>query len=488
MLILKKTKPIIITAALPYANFYLHLGHLYSTFLPADILNRALKKKKYKVKFVSGSDCFGTPVVITAIKQKTTNKKIVNYFHIANLKSLSKLDIHLDVFDKTDSKKHINFVLNFFKEQNYILKQQRISSNYCQFDKLFLPERLTTYFCDTCKKNIEEELVKTHNHSLLKFCTICEREIINKEHEIVNMLFTKKNMNYFLKHVKYSHTTKQLIDNFYIKQKSWKSIVRQMNWGVKSPFKNMVFYVWFEALLSYISFVGKKEWCESYKIQFFGKDNLFFHTYMTANIYQKLNLFPNEIISNFFLKGKQKFSKSSGYGIFLNNLNEKLTSPLRLYLLHIINTHDDAIFEKQDFVIYIKNIYINQIINTFQRINYILRKNGIIIYDTFQNKSIDLIINKNYTESYKELINNIKDIGSFIQTFKLWENKKLDDISLLISKLFVIYETLTIFTPSLAKKLSNYFVFNNGRFKIKKNIKQFIDYQDLINLANDKII
>jgi methionyl-tRNA synthetase len=209
---------------------------------------------------------------------------------------------------------------------------------------------------------------------------------------------------------------------------------------------------------------------------------------MLSNIYKYKILMPNEIHTSCFLNGVKKFSKSSEYGIFLYNLNKQLISPLRLYLIHINNTHDDALFDKEHFKVYVKNIYINQIINTFQRIYNLIKKDGIIIFDTKPNYIIELIIT-NHINGYHEFLNKIKDVGTYIQLNKLWEEKDVIKKSILAAKLYNIYQILTIFTPTLSQIITKYFNFNAGYLKIKKRLpkKGIINYLALIDLIDDEI-
>ena len=133
----------IITSALPYANGEIHLGHVASTYLPADITTRFLKQKGVEAYYICASDDFGTPILIQAEREKKSPQEYVEYWNKRDYEDFTAFDIDFDFFYKTSSKENIEFVQDVFKklyDAGHIYEKDIIQF-YCNIDKKFLPDR-----------------------------------------------------------------------------------------------------------------------------------------------------------------------------------------------------------------------------------------------------------------------------------------------------------------------------------------------------------
>ena len=143
---------IVVTCGLPYANGEVHLGHICSTYLPADILVRFLRLKGNEVVFVCATDDFGTPILIEAEKKGKTPEEFVAYWNQVDKKDFNDLGISFDIFYKTSSHENIELTQHFFKElhkKGYIFKQL-VWQSYCEKCKKVLPDRYVRGTCPYC--------------------------------------------------------------------------------------------------------------------------------------------------------------------------------------------------------------------------------------------------------------------------------------------------------------------------------------------------
>jgi len=145
----EKNKPIVITTALPYANGEIHIGHISSTYLPADIFTRFLRISNEEVFHVGASDDFGTPILIRAEKENKTPKKFVDYWNKRDLEDFNAIGIFFDKFYKTSSIENQKFVQDVFNKLriNGHIYEKEVIQFYCDFDKKFLPDRYVIGIC-----------------------------------------------------------------------------------------------------------------------------------------------------------------------------------------------------------------------------------------------------------------------------------------------------------------------------------------------------
>src|SRR3989304_2585146 len=143
----------VVTAALPYSNGEIHLGHVVSTYLPADVFARFLRLNKKKVIFACGTDDYGVPVLIKAEQEKKNPAEYVEHWWEKDKKDFADLGISFDIFSKTHSPENIELVQEFFRAINkkgWIFTQE-IEQFYCRKDKKFLPDRYVKGTCPFCQ-------------------------------------------------------------------------------------------------------------------------------------------------------------------------------------------------------------------------------------------------------------------------------------------------------------------------------------------------
>lgn len=295
-----------ITAALPYANGPVHIGHLAGVYIPADVYARFNRRLGKDVAFICGSDEHGIPITIRAKKEAVTPQDIVDKYHEIIKKSFSDLGISFDEYSRTTSKRHHDVSQDFFKTlYNKGKFTEEISEQY--FDEQaneFLADR---YIVGTCPNCGNENAYGDQCESCGS--TLSPSELINPKSMLSgNIPILKETKNWYLPLNEYEDFLNEWIieghkndwkPNVYGQVKSWltdglkpRAMTRDLNWGVPVPLPNAdgkVLYVWFDAPIGYISFT--QEWAEksgknwkdywqnenSDLVHFIGKDNIVFH-------------------------------------------------------------------------------------------------------------------------------------------------------------------------------------------------------------------
>jgi len=436
---MKKEKRLI-TAALPYVNNIPHLGNIVGSHLPADIFARYSRLNNYDALFIGGTDEHGTPIEVAAIKNKTTPQKLSDFYYKKHKEIYDWFNLSYDNFSRTSREIHHKTVQEFLKKvyDNGYIKEDYLETPYCKNCKLNLADRYIEGTCPICgNDNARGDQCEKCSNVLdpiqLKnpYCVICKKSDV--EFQKINHLFLDltKLSNKLEKWIKKSNSWRPQVRSIAL---GWikeglkpRCISRNLKWGVKIPFKgfeNLVFYVWAEAAIGYIS--STKEWDnikwedywknkESKIYNFIGKDNIPFHTL----------LFPGELIANggytlpynvvglqYLNYEKGKFSKSKGHGVFCENLiNINLDVDYwRFYLTFIIPETSDTEFLWKSFQ---------------ERINKELVGN----FGNFINRTLSFIYNKNNSEVkkinvkdkefVKKIKNNIKEIINLFEDVEL---------------------------------------------------------------------
>lgn len=296
----------LITAALPYANGPVHIGHLAGVYIPADVYARFQRRAGKEVAFICGSDEHGIPITIRAKKENVSPQDIVDKYHEVIKKSFSELGISFDEYSRTTSKKHHEVSQDFFTTlYNKGKFSEETSEQY--FDAQageFLADR---YIVGTCPKCGNENAYGDQCEKCGS--TLSPSELINPKSMLSgNVPVLKETKNWYLPLNDYEDFLNEWIieghkndwkPNVYGQVKSWltdglkpRAMTRDLNWGVPVPLPNAegkVLYVWFDAPIGYISFT--QEWAEkngknwkdywqndnSDLIHFIGKDNIVFH-------------------------------------------------------------------------------------------------------------------------------------------------------------------------------------------------------------------
>jgi methionyl-tRNA synthetase len=342
-----------ITAALPYANGPVHIGHLAGVYIPADIYARYRRSSGDDVLFVCGTDEHGVPITIRAAKEGVTPQDVVDKYHGIISKSFNDLGITFDVFSRTSSQTHKETASEFFKKLE--AEGKFISKTSEQFfdpeANQFLADR---YIVGTCPKCGNEEAYGDQCEKCGS--TLSSDELINPKSALSDATPIKKETSHwYLPLDQYEDFLKQWIleenknwkPNVYGQCKSWidqglqpRAVTRDLDWGVPVPVENgegKVLYVWFDAPIGYIS--ATKEWAtqsgnnwedywkegQSELVHFIGKDNIVFHCIIfpaMLKAHGELSL-PTNVPANEFLnlEGK-KLSTSKNWAVWLHEYLE----------------------------------------------------------------------------------------------------------------------------------------------------------------------
>ncbi|MEM2094290.1 MAG: methionine--tRNA ligase [Candidatus Bathyarchaeia archaeon] len=379
---LELVRKTIVTAALPYANYNLHLGHLRSTYLPADIYVRYLRLKGERVIYICATDEHGTPITIMAEREGKTPKEIVDKYHMSDLEDLSSMGCSFDFFGRTTFPVHYELTQEFFlklKDKGYIYEGQ-IEQLYCSKEGRFLPDRFVEGLCPYCNGAARGDLCESCGRYLkpteLKEprCAICGQT--PELRETKHWFFRLSAFSDFLKgwienNEGLSANVKNYALNWIRDGLSDWCITRDMDWGVPVPLdgvKNKVIYVWFDAPIGYVSNTIEwarnsgepEEWRDFWQsgsgkiVHFIGKDIIYHHTlFWPAMLYGRGDFsLPSCIIGGEYLtlEGK-KMSKSRNWMIEIADYTKKYEpDPLRFYLTIVSPLNKDADFSWEEFV------------------------------------------------------------------------------------------------------------------------------------------
>ena len=349
----KNFKRTTVTAALPYANGGVHIGHLAGVYVPADIYVRYLRLKKKEVMFIGGSDEHGVPVTIRARKEGITVQEVVDRYHNLIKKSFEDFGISFDVYSRTTSKIHHKFASDFFRTL---------------YDKGELVEKTEEQFCDevTGEFLTDRNIVGTcprcgaegaYGDQCEKCgATLSPDELINptNKNNPGHGLVKKATKNWYLPLNKWQDWLKKWIledhkewrPNVYGQCKSWldmdlqpRAMTRDLDWGIPVPVEGAdgkVLYVWFDAPIGYIS--NTKELCDaqpekwgtwqkwwqdpsSRLVHFIGKDNIVFHCIVFPTMLKAHGdyILPDNVPANEFLNlENDKISTSRNWAVWLH--------------------------------------------------------------------------------------------------------------------------------------------------------------------------
>ncbi len=347
----KDFKRTLVTAALPYANGPVHIGHLAGVYVPADIYVRYKRLQGENVLFVGGSDEHGVPVTIRARKEGCSVQDIVDRYHNLIKTSFERFGISFDVYSRTTSEIHHQFASDFFKYLNDHGKfiQQESEQFYDEATQEFLTDRNIKGECPVCH-------AADANGDQCEKCgsTLSPDELINPVNAINgNPLVKRKTTHWYLPLNEYQPWLEEWIlkehkewrPNVYGQCKSWldadlrpRAVTRDLNWGIPVPVEGAegkVLYVWFDAPIGYIS--NTKELCDAHPeygnwetwwkddstrlIHFIGKDNIVFHCIVFPTMLKAHGgyILPDNVPSNEFLNLEgEKISTSRNWAIWLN--------------------------------------------------------------------------------------------------------------------------------------------------------------------------
>lgn len=342
------TKRYTLTAALPYANGPVHIGHMAGVYFPADIYARYLRRKGMDVALIGGSDEHGIPITIRAKKENTTPQAIVDKYHNLIKETMERFGISFDHYSRTSNPKHhevsSDFFLKLYNDGKFI---EEVSEQfYDEEAKEFLADRYIVGECPKCQNpNAYGDQCESCGS------TLSPTELINPRSALSgNTPILKETKNWYLPLNEYESFLKEWIldghkgdwkSNVYGQVKSWiddglkpRAMTRDLNWGVKVPLKDAegkVLYVWFDAPIGYITSTiewaeaNGKDWKDYWQnpdttlIHFIGKDNIVFHCIIFPSMLKAHGdyILPQNVPANEFMNLEDdKISTSRNWAVW----------------------------------------------------------------------------------------------------------------------------------------------------------------------------
>jgi methionyl-tRNA synthetase len=414
---------IFIGVAWPYVNGDQHVGHLAGYLLPADILARYFRLKGDDVLMVSGSDCFGTPITLEAMKLGVSYEEVVDIYHPKDVALFNKFNLSYNLYTKTTTENHAKVVQEVFLQllENGFIEIKTQWQYYSVDDDKFLPDRYVEGICPYCQAGEQRG----------DQCEKCGKMIesgalIDPVSKITGKKVSlKESDHYYLNLSKLNNEVENFVDEHkdvwrkwvYAEAKGWikeglqsRAITRDIDWGVALPMDQISaekqlqdmdkkrFYVWFDAVTGYLSaarewseisepmdkiiynkFTGQevdwRTWWENSEAKhyyFLGQDNLVFHTLMwpaqLMGANKKYTLPYNVVTSKFMnLEGK-KFSKSRNWTISpLEMANEFGVDEVRYFIASVLPENKEADFTWETFIDGVNNELIANVGNLINR-------------------------------------------------------------------------------------------------------------------------
>lgn len=381
---------ILVTAALPYANNPLHLGHLAGAYLPADLYVRFQRMKGRDVLFICGSDEHGVAITITADKEHVHPQAVVDRYHAMNSRAFERFGMSFDNYSRTSIPLHHQTTQEFFADFHArgILKEKKEKQFYDPVAKKFLPDRYVEGICpvcgspdargDQCEKcgSYLNPMELKEPRSKLSGGT---PEVRETSHWYFPLGDFQVRLEEYLKDRSSREEWKENVLNYC---RGWfkdglkdRAVTRDLDWGVRVPvtgYEQKVVYVWFDAVLGYITSTRewaagkgtpddwKKYWLspDTKYVAFIGKDNVVFHCIVFPAMLMAWNdthaekyVLPANVPANeFFNYEGQKFSKSRGWGINVDEFLDRFPAdPLRYYLTMTLPEYRDSDFTWKEF-------------------------------------------------------------------------------------------------------------------------------------------
>lgn len=500
-----------ITAALPYANGPVHIGHLAGVYIPADVYARFQRRLGKDVAFICGSDEHGIPITIRAKKEGVTPQDIVDKYHEIIKKSFADLGISFDEYSRTTSKNHYETSQDFFKvlyEKGKFTEE--LSEQY--FDEQageFLADRYIVGTCPNCgNENAYGDQCERCGS------TLSPSELINPKSMLSgNVPILKETKNWYLPLNEYEDFLNEWIieghkddwkPNVYGQVKSWlndglkpRAMTRDLNWGVPVPLpgaEGKVLYVWFDAPIGYISFT--KEWAEkngknwkdywqseaSDLVHFIGKDNIVFHCIIFPSMMKAHGDFimPKNVPAFEFLNlENDKISTSRNWAVWAHEYVEDFPGQqdvLRYALLSSAPETKDNNFTWKDFQTKNNSELVGIFGNFINRVAVLVHKyyNGVVPQGDVNapelqeiNKSAKEISgfleNYEFRNSLTALMNLARFGNQYLQTEEPWKTIK-DNPEKAAHSLFVgaqiavgLAQLCEPFMPFSSEKLLNMF-------------------------------
>lgn len=432
-----------LTAALPYANGPIHIGHLAGVYIPADIYARFLRRKGIDVVFIGGSDEHGIPITIRAKKEHTSPQAIVDKYHELIKETLHQFGVSFDHYSRTSNLKHhevsSDFFLKLFNKGKFI---EEISEQfYDEEAQEFLADRYIVGECPNCQNpNAYGDQCENCGSTLSPTELIHPRSVLSGNTPVL-----KQTKNWYLPLNDYEDFLREWIldghkndwkPNVYGQVKSWlddglkpRAMTRDLNWGVKVPLKDAegkVLYVWFDAPIGYITStiewakLNGKDWKDYWQnpttklIHFIGKDNIVFHCIIFPAMLKAHGEFilPTNVPANEFMNLEDdKISTSRNWAVWGHEYLEEFPGQqdiLRYVLTANLPENKDNNFTWKDFQTKNNSELVGILGNFINRVMVLTHKyyEGVIPERT------------NDFEELYQLKNYAKKIGDYLDKFE----------------------------------------------------------------------
>ncbi|MGB0356822.1 MAG: methionine--tRNA ligase [Cytophagales bacterium] len=371
----------LVTAALIYANGKIHIGHVGGPCLPADVFVRYLRMRGHRVLFVCGSDEYGVAILLQAHKEGKTPQAVIDEYHRRNKSTFERFGISFDIYDRTSRPEHAATAQAFFKKlhEKGVFTTQTKAQYYDAEAKIFLADRYLEGTCPHCQfEGAYGDQCESCGLSLDPGDLLSPRSKLTQTTPI-----QKSTTHWYLPLERYQSWLEAWIEtkrdvwraNAYGQSTSWlkaglkpRAMTRDLDWGVPVPLdeaKGKVLYVWFEALLGYIS--ATKRWAKengvdwrdfwqddnTELIHFIGKDNIVFHTIIFPAMLKAYGdyILPTHVVSSEFMQLEgEKISTSRNHAIWIEDIPTKWIEPYRYFLQSISPDQKDGNFRQEDFV------------------------------------------------------------------------------------------------------------------------------------------
>ncbi|WP_144728623.1 methionine--tRNA ligase [Candidatus Nitrosocosmicus arcticus] len=499
-------KNLVVTSALPYANGQIHLGHIASTYLPADIFTRFVRLTGRLIYHICATDDYGTPILIKAEKEGKTPEEYVREWNERDKKDFESVGINFDYFSKTSSPQNIKFVQDVFMKlyKNNHIKEEIVVQFFCTFDNKYLPDRYVIGRCPFCKSENQysdlcESCGRVPEQILDPQCVLCGRPPVKKEslHYFFKLSDFDKSLKIWLSDNKnlQEDVVKYVLNWITAGLQDW-DITRDLTWGVPIPkiegfqnYEDKVFYGWFDNHLCYISSFntfaeailkkdGRKLWNDSEIIHYIGKDIIYHHYLFLPAIRLGIKSeykLPDRIVTRgHLLFQNRKLSKSKNWSITLGGFTKSFDPDyLRFYFSTIIPySQSDINFDWDSFYEKINNELISNIGNFINRTLSFTKKqfDGKIpprtILDSVDKQALieitqiayivgELIFGNEIDKAMKRILQFSTFFNQYFQSKEPWKSRQESNNSIWISANAVrsIAILLFPFIPTSAQKI-----------------------------------
>lgn len=401
----------LVTAALPYANGPLHIGHIAGAYLPADIFVRYLRLKGEEAIYICGSDEHGVAITLRAIQEGTSPQAIIDKYHPLLEQSLRKLGISIDYYGRTSDPLHHQIGQHFFQRllEKGWLEKRSVEQFWDPQAQTFLPDRYIVGTCpycgyeeaygDQCEK-CGALLSPTDLIAPRSRLTGAVPEKRLSEQYYLRLDALQPRIEAYVRSRDWKPNVGPVIENWLRAGLAPRAVTRDLNWGIPVPFPEMqgkVLYVWFEAPLGYISITQKwatatgtpERWMDFWKnpeariIHFIGKDNIVFHTIIFPAVLMAVEegyTLPEAVPANEFLNLEgRKISTSRRWTIDIHEYVEAAPDridELRFVLTALMPQTKDRDFTWEEFATRINNELVATLTNLLHRILTLLWRHG----------------------------------------------------------------------------------------------------------------